>query len=173
MSGTVPGTVSVRIATDGDEDFILALNGASAPGVAEMTADDYRRLRSWAARVLVAELDGKPVGFLILIEPGTAYPSDNYGWFEDRFRRHLYVDRIAVDPSVKRKGIGRAMYDAAALAARELDEPRITCEVNEDPPNPESMAFHKAAGLHHVASRPSPRLGKVVAMFVRELGPPK
>ncbi len=171
MSGTAPGIISVRVATEGDEDFILALNGASGPGVAEMSRDEYRQIRRWAARVLVAELDGKPVGFLILIEPGTAYPSDNYGWFEDRFRRHLYVDRIAVDASVKRKGVGRALYDAAALAARELDEPRITCEVNEQPPNPESMAFHKGAGFHHIASRPSPRLGKVVAMLVRELGP--
>lgn len=170
MSATAPGLISVRDATDEDEDFILALNGASGPGVADMSREEFRQVRSWAARILVAELDGKPVGFLILIEPGTAYPSDNYGWFEDRFRRHLYVDRIAVDASAMRKGVGRALYDAAALVARELDEPRITCEVNEDPPNPESMAFHRAAGFHCIASRPSPRLGKVVAMFVRELG---
>ena len=72
----------IRDAVKSDEEFILALNAASTPAVAEMDAEDYRDIAGWAHRVLVAELDGKPCGFLILIRPGTGYPSGNYGWFE-------------------------------------------------------------------------------------------
>ena len=152
----------------GDEAFILALNAASTPSVSEMSADDYRAIAGWAHRVLVAELDGKPCGFLILIRPGTAYPSDNYGWFEAKFDKHLYIDRIAVAEFAKGKGVGRAFYDEAALVAAKNGDQRLTCEVNEDPPNPQSLAFHKRVGFNYLLSRPS-RSGKVVAMFERPL----
>lgn len=161
-------TVTVRDADSGDEAFILALNAACTPAVSELTAQDYRDIAGWAHRVLIAEAGGKPAGFVILIRPGSAYPSDNYGWFEARFGRHLYVDRIAVSEAARGAGAGRAMYDAALKLAAELGEERVTAEVNEDPPNPESMAFHEKLGFRHLLSRRS-RSGKMVAMLERPL----
>jgi predicted GNAT superfamily acetyltransferase len=158
----------VRDATPGDEDFILALNAACVPAVAEMSAQDFRDIAGWATRVLIAEAGGEPAGFVVLIRPGSAYPSDNYGWFETAFDRHLYVDRIAVTEASRGTGAGRALYEAAFRMARELGEQRVTAEVNEDPPNPESMAFHAKLGFRHLLSRPS-RSGKVVAMLERPL----
>ena len=101
--------LAVREAAAGDEAFILALNAASTPAVAEMPADLYRDIARWAYRVLIAEAGGEPAGFLILIRPGSAYPSDNYGWFEEQFDNHLYIDRIAVSGSAKGLGVGRAL----------------------------------------------------------------
>ncbi len=160
--------VTVRDAAPRDEDFILALNAACVPAVSEMSAQDFRDIAGWAHSVLIAEAGGKPAGFVILIRPGSAYPSDNYGWFESAFDHHLYVDRIAVTESARGTGAGRALYEAALRLARELDEQRVTAEVNEDPPNPESMAFHTKLGFRHLLSRPS-RSGKVVAMLERPL----
>jgi uncharacterized protein len=160
--------IAIRDAGSGDEAFILALNAASTPSVSEMDATDYRDIAGWAHRVLVAELDGKPCGFLILLRPGTAYPSDNYGWFEAKFDNHLYIDRIAVAEFAKGKGVGRAFYDEAARIAVENGDRRLTCEVNEDPPNPQSLAFHERVGFRRLLSRRS-RSGKVVAMFERPL----
>ncbi len=167
-------TVTVRDAEARDEDFILALNAACTPAVGDMDASDYHDIVGWAHRIVIAEAaigaDGvKPVGFMILIRPGSAYPSDNYGWFEDQFDHQLYVDRIAVDNAARGLGIGRALYDEAFRMAAELGEQRVTAEVNEDPPNPESMAFHAKLGFRHLLSRTSPRLGKVVAMLERPL----
>jgi predicted GNAT superfamily acetyltransferase len=45
---------------------------------------------------------------------------------------------------------------------------RLTAEVNEVPPNPESMKFHTALGFRHLLSRASGS-GKVVAMLERPL----
>jgi predicted GNAT superfamily acetyltransferase len=165
--------VTVRNAAPGDEEFILALNAACVPAVAEMSAQDFRDIAGWAHCVLIAEAalpggGGKPAGFVILIRPGAAYPSDNYGWFEETFSRHLYVDRIAVSESARGTGAGRAMYDAALKLAAELGEERVTAEVNEEPPNPESMAFHDKLGFRRLISRRS-RSGKVVVMLERPL----
>lgn len=162
-------TVTVRDAGAEDEDFILALNAACTPAVGDMSAQDYRGIAGWAHRVVIAEADGSPIGFMILIRPGSEYPSDNYGWFEQKFGRQLYVDRIAVADGARGLGVGRALYEEALRMAADLGEERVTAEVNEDPPNPESMAFHTRLGFRHLLSRASPRLGKVVAMLERPL----
>lgn len=160
--------VTIRDAARTDEDFILALNAASTPAVGEMGAQSYRDIAGQAYRVLIAEAGGEPAGFLILIRPGSSYPSDNYGWFEEQFDRHLYIDRIAISETVKGQGIGRALYHEALRHAAELGEERLTAEVNEEPPNPQSMAFHERLGFRHLLSRKS-RSGKVVAMLERPL----
>ena len=160
--------VVIRDAALVDEDFILALNAASTPAVGEMAAQSYRDIAAQAYRILIAEAGGEPAGFLILIRPGSSYPSDNYGWFEEQFDRHLYIDRIAVSERAKGQGVGRALYDEALKLAAELGEQRLTAEVNEDPPNPQSMAFHEKLGFRHLLSRMS-RSGKVVAMLERPL----
>ncbi len=161
--------VVIRDAAQADEAFILALNAASTPSVGEMDAQDYRDIAAQAHRVLIAEAGGEPAGFMILIRPGSTYPSDNYGWFEEQFDRHLYIDRVAVSERAKGRGVGRALYEEAMSIAAALGEMRLTAEVNEVPPNPESMAFHAKLGFRHLLSRTSPRLGKVVAMLERPL----
>jgi predicted GNAT superfamily acetyltransferase len=160
--------LAIRDATERDEAFILALNAASMPAVSDMSHDDYREIVGWAHCVLVAEFDEAPCGFLILIGPGSAYDSDNYGWFEARFDRHLYIDRIAVAEHAKGQGVGRALYEEAARIAAKTGDKRLTCEVNVDPPNPQSMAFHTRLGFHHVHTRPSAH-GKIVAMLEKPL----
>lgn len=158
----------VRDAGEGDEDFILALNAACTPAVGDMTREKYRLLVGWSYRVMIAEAGGNPAGFIILMRPGSAYPSDNYGWFEKTFGRHLYVDRIAVADTARGLGVGRALYEETLRLAVELGEQRVTAEVNEDPPNPESMAFHAKLGFRQLESRMSGS-GKRVAMLERPL----
>lgn len=160
-------TVTVRDAVGADEDFILALNAACTPAVGAMDANDYHEIQDCAHRVLIAEAGGAPAGFMILIRPGSAYPSLNYAWFEATFSKHLYVDRIAVSAAGRGTGVGRALYDEALRIAAANGDERITCEVNVDPPNPESMAFHTRLGFRHLLDRPWK--DKVVAMLVRTL----
>lgn len=162
-------TVAVRDADAGDEDFILALNAACAPAVSDLTREELGALLALAHRTLIAELEGRPAGFIMLLRPGARYASDNFGWFERQFERHLYVDRVAVADFARRKGVARELYEAAGELCDALRLERVTCEVNEDPPNPDSMAFHAKLGFRFLKSRVSSS-GKTVAMMVRELG---
>jgi predicted GNAT superfamily acetyltransferase len=160
--------VVIRDASERDEDFILALNASCVPAVSELSVEDYREIKAAAHRVLVAEVAGVRAGFVILIHPDAPYPSDNYAWFEERFDRHLYVDRIAIKAVARGAGVGQALYaEALKIAAANGDE-RVTAEVNVEPPNPSSMKFHEAFGFRLLLSRPS-RGGKVVAMLERPL----
>ena len=45
---------------------------------------------------------------------------------------------------VARQGLARALYADAFAAARAAGAPVVCCEVNVDPPNPGSDAFHAA-----------------------------
>jgi hypothetical protein len=160
----------VRAADLTDEAFILALNDASQPAVGPLSQTDMIAFRRAGAAIRVAHVaQAGPVGFAILLTPGTAYGSDNYAWFEQRFGRHLYIDRIAVAAAARRRGVASALYADAEAACRASGLERLTAEVNVDPPNPESLEFHAARGFVRLCERPS-RSGKRVVMLERPLG---
>ena len=129
--------------TDADLDQVLELNERSVPHVGSV---DRERLASIVeesrSALVVRDTDGSLAGFVIVLGEGAAYDSPNYRAFADRYDRFLYVDRIAVEPSSHRGGVGRALYDRVFDLARADGAPRVTCEVNVDPPNPVSSAFH-------------------------------
>src|SRR4051812_25172343 len=102
------------------------------------------RARAAAAYPLVAELDGEVAGVAIAYQPGSAYDSINYRWHADRFGDFLYLDRIVISSDFRRRGLASALYDAMEQYAKEHG--RMVCEVNSDPPNIESLAFHAARG---------------------------
>jgi hypothetical protein len=157
--------VEVRAPTQADRAWLLDANNAAVPNVNHLTSADLAALLNEAALVRVAELDGRPVGAVVAFAPGADYASANYRWFCARYPAFLYVDRVVVDPRARGRGAGRALY-AAVIAAADRDHgSRVTCEVNLDPPNPGSMAFHARLGFREVARRDND--GKTVAMLLR------
>src|SRR3546814_14015768 len=97
--------------------------------------------------------------------PGAAYASDNYRWFTERYDDFVYLDRIAVDSSARRAGVGGALYDALDALASERRVPAL-CEVNLVPRNDPSLAFHATRGFECVGELAHDG-GKVVRMFAR------
>ena len=132
-----------------DLTTVLALNNAAIPHVNELDGESMRDLLAKATVCAVAERLAGVAGAVIAFRPGAAYESANYRWFSDNYEDFLYVDRIIVSEDERGSGIGRAFYDR--LWADE-QPPRITCEVNEVPPNPGSMEFHRALGFEQVGS---------------------
>ena len=170
----VPPGVSVRAMSPHDHAAVIELNDGEVPQVGHLGADGLASLLSHAALAVVATVEGGQVGgFLVAIAPGEAYGSDNYRWFEQRGTDHLYVDRVAVASSARRRGIGHALYDVVEAVARRQRRAEVTCEVNLEPPNPESLAFHQHRGFVEVGQQDTDGGAKTVALLAKPLTDPR
>ena len=133
---------------------LVELNDAAAPAVPVTAPAELERLLALSSLALAAVgADGEVHGFVIAVDPGAAYDSENYRFFEERGTPHVYVDRIVVDAAARGSGLGRLLYDAVFERARSTGRGEVTCEVNLEPPNPESLAFHERLGFRRVAEQ--------------------
>lgn len=163
--------VTLRDATAADHAAVLALNNAHEPHVNALDEEAFRRLVALAAHFVVAEDADGLLGFVLCVPAGSAYWSENYRWFSERYADFLYLDRVVVDPRARRRGVGRALY--ADLHRRVMGRwPRIALEVNLRPENPVSVAFHEALGYREAGQRAYEGGAKAVRMYLRASGDP-
>ncbi|MCX2721666.1 GNAT family N-acetyltransferase [Roseibium salinum] len=141
--------ITARPCRPGDLSRLLQLNNAAVPAVNELTAEELLDLINSALICLVAEAGETAAGFLLCIGDGTGYESRNYRWLSERLSNFAYTDRIAVDETLRGQKIGDALY--AALFRHFAGTQRcFVCEVNERPPNPGSVRFHKRLGFEEI-----------------------
>ncbi len=107
--------------------------------------------------------------FLIALAERAPEIAPNYRWFAERFDRFVYVDRVVVAEYARRKGLARLLYDDLLEAAAAAGHVRVCCEVNIDPPNPTSDAFHAALGFAEVGRACLPDRRKSVRYLMRTL----
>lgn len=162
-------TSKPKDATPTDYPAILTLNAAAVPNMNEISAETLRRLHGDACYLRVVEVDGAVAAFLLALPEGKDYESPNYRWFATRYPAFVYIDRVVVDPSARRLGIGRLLYRDLESVARER-APILTCEVNLRPPNPGSILFHESMGFERVGEQDTEEGAKRVALMVKRLG---
>jgi predicted GNAT superfamily acetyltransferase len=109
---------------------------------------------------------GSDLGFVLTFGPDSAYDSPNFRWFAERYERFYYLDRVVVDPSARRTGLGTRVYDEIEDRARQMG-PVMCLEVNLDPPNEPSLAFHRRRGYAEVGRDDA--TGHLVSLLVKEL----
>ena len=146
--------VVVRPLESADLAAVLAMNNAAVPAVPPANREEISELVTIAALAVVAEEEpGRPIGFLLAMDPGVDYDSENYRWFAGRSESFVYVDRIVVADGQRGSGIGRALYGAAFERAREFGRAEVACEVNVRPANPDSLAFHARLGFEKLGEQ--------------------
>jgi uncharacterized protein len=156
----------LRPITPDDVSVVLALNDANVELLAPLDEARLNQLRTWARHADVIVCDGEVAGFVLTFGPGTAYDSPNYRWFTDRYgRAFLYLDRIVLDDRFRRRGLGGAVYDA--IEADAAPAGRLALEVNIEPPNEPSLAFHRRRGYVEVGRLGKP--GGEVSLMVKSL----
>ncbi|MET1044563.1 MAG: GNAT family N-acetyltransferase [Microbacteriaceae bacterium] len=156
----------LRPLTVEDLPDVVALNNHAYPAVPVTPLAEFAELAALSDVALVVEDDdGSLLGFLIALHPGSPYESENYRFFEERGTDSLYVDRIVVAESARSQGLGAVLYDAVFDAARTEGRVEVTCEVNVDPPNPRSMAFHQRLGFREVGRQPTKGGAVTVALL--------
>lgn len=137
----------------GDETAILALNAQSVQVLSPMNAARFSDLKAQSDCLLVAEVDGKVVGFLIGFCDGKTYDSLNYQWFRSRLKNFFYIDRIVIDENARSQGLGKLFYQHLIKWAGQNAITWLAAEIDIDPPNPGSLAFHVNLGFSEVAQQ--------------------
>jgi ribosomal protein S18 acetylase RimI-like enzyme len=89
-------------------------------------ADDHHRR-------LVAELDGRPVGYVALERS------------PDTDGDEVYIDFVGVDPRVRRRGLGRRLIEEAVVIGRSWDCRQAALTVRED--NTGARALYRSLGF--------------------------
>jgi len=165
-------TTAVRQMTTDDFSWVIALNQRHVPAVSDAEGDRFTYLFERSAIALTAWIDDHPAGFSLTMTQGLDYDSSNYQWFAEQYENFIYLDRVVVDESFHRSGVGRALY-AETERQGLIEVPRAEVfglEVNVEPRNDVSLAFHEQLGFRELVQRPTP-YGIVVAMMGKSITP--
>lgn len=167
MAGTEQTTslIDLRAAPEPLRRQVLALNNAHA---AETSALDPAALEALLREAFFAPVTPDGGAFLIALDETADYASPNFLWFRGRFPAFVYVDRVIVSRAWRGRGIARRLYAELARRAIAAGRPLIACEVNREPPNPASEAFHAALGFREIG-RGRPKPDRLVRYLLRDL----
>lgn len=150
-----------------DTTAVLLLNNASAK---ETSALDEAGLKTLLDMAFYARgIDRGATAFLIALEHNAAYVNPNFMWFQASRESFVYIDRIIVSISARGQGIARVLYEDLMAAAKRGGHDRVVCEVNIEPPNPISEAFHVAMGFNAVGQATIHNGAKTVRYFKKML----
>jgi len=135
-----------------DLEKILHLNQQALPAVSSVTLKEMQHFLHIVDYFKTLKVNNNIAGFLIALTPGKNYNSINYKWFENKYEKFMYIDRIVIAPSYQNNGFGTALYNDLSNFSK-TNISNITCEVNIMPPNKESMLFHTKYGFKQIGTQ--------------------
>ena len=162
---TVPATRLMRQIRSATSQ-LLALNNENAAHLSHLTHTQFGRLigESFYAGV-INDADA----LLLSFDQSADYDSPNFLWFRERYDRFVYVDRVVTAAAARGQGYARTLYADLFVRARAAGHTRVVCEVNFEPPNPVSDAFHAALGFVEVGRGSIHNHSKTVRYLLRNL----
>jgi len=138
----------LRDATAGDFDAVLRINCDARPGVAELTPAYFAHLIRSCALFRLLEVEEGVAGYLCAMDRSATYDGEEFQWFRKHLRESfLYIDQVAVALPFRGKGLGRTLYDDPECYAYRNGIDTLVCEVNHEPANLASLAFHQQRGF--------------------------
>ncbi|TRD00553.1 GNAT family N-acetyltransferase [Mesorhizobium sp. WSM4303] len=149
-----------------DEPATLALNNEHA---AELSWLEPERLSFLLGEAFYIRRIGALEAFIMTFDQDARYDSPNFLWFRSRYPRFVYVDRVVVAGEARGRGHARRLYEDLFAEAARAGHSIVTCEVNADPPNPASDAFHAALGFAEVGGAVIHGGKKAVRYYLRQI----
>jgi predicted GNAT superfamily acetyltransferase len=158
--------MTLEITTLDNANFLLEFNNAAIPDIGALTAAKAEWLVTHAALPLLALLDGRPAGMVMVLSDDCGYDSDYYRWFTNRYRNFLYIDRIVVANWARGQGVARQLY---THIEREADKQglAIVADVYSEPPNVPSLGLHRAMGYEEIGAQYFAAINKTAAKFMK------
>ena len=163
--------VVIRSIVPADLGQILEINEANVPEVGSVDVDRMSYLLAQSPIALAVDLDGWTVGFCLVMPSDSDYDSVNYRWFTARYDDFMYLDRVAFEAEAQGRGLGTLLYAEVDRLMVERGDSHLALEVNVDPPNEPSLAFHARRGFLEVGQQDTP-YGIRVSMQMRDVGSP-
>lgn len=160
--------LAIEPVSPADEPALLALNNEHA---AELSWLDAPRLSFLLGRAFHARRIGRLAAFIMAFDQTAPYDSPNFLWFRARHARFVYVDRVVVAAAARGHGHARRLYEDLFAHAALAGHTVVTCEINAEPPNPASDAFHAALGFREVGEAVIHGGEKTVRYFARDIAP--
>jgi uncharacterized protein len=130
-------------------DALLALNNAHAQALSWLDRD---RLLQLVGQAFLALWIGNVDAFLLAFDQDADYDSPNFLWFRAHYPRFIYVDRVVSAVAARGRGHAGSLYYHVFETESRAGHRRVVCEVNSNPPNPGSEAFHAALGFAEVGT---------------------
>ncbi len=161
---------SIRSLSVSDFEAVLRINVQGLPGVATLDESELARLMALPNHHLVVEsANSLIVGYALAFDDDAPYDGEEFQTFKRKTAKpFIYIDQVATLTEARRIGIGAAIYEAVENKAKLCDVFLLCCEVNTNPPNPESMSFHKNRGFRQLESLATED-GRVVALLIKEV----
>lgn len=160
---------TIRPLAPTDLGRILEINEANVPEVGSVDADRLAFIVGESPIALAVEIGGLVVGFCLVLGADSTYDSVNYRWFTERYSDLYYLDRVAFDAAHQGRGLGTALYGEVDRLMGNAGH--LALEINVDPPNEPSLAFHSRLGFVEVGQQDTP-YGIRVSMQMRPVSPP-
>jgi uncharacterized protein len=161
-------------------DSLLALNNDHSIELSPLTLAELDLLiRESFYSATINDSDA----LIIAFDQSSRYQHVNFLWFRAFFEKvrqekaneknadanFLYIDRIVTSPAARGKGYARALYTDLFQRGKSAGHTRVACEVNLDPPNPVSDAFHASLDFSEVGRAAIHNNTKNVRYLLRNL----
>lgn len=132
---------------------LYLLNQENTPEVGSIkNAEYFASLLDKSSINLLIVYKNQPIGFVICFRENLEYESLNYKFFNESKKNFLYIDRVVINSSYRRMGLGTMMYKYLDGVAGKDILP-ICCEVNSVPRNEISINFHIKNGFKEVGQK--------------------
>lgn len=129
---------------------IYKLNQENTPEVGSLSSIEHlEQLIEMSSYQFYVAKEEEIIGFIICFKENSSYDSLNYKFFSDTESKFLYIDRIAIKDSFRRKSIGKSFYTHIEQIVIKNKIP-LCCEINSFPLNKTSMSFHFALGFKQI-----------------------
>lgn len=149
---------------------LLSLNAANVPAVAQLDETSLAHLLGFGGHHLVAvDRTGRVLGYLLSFSRDSAYDDSEICELRRRLAGpFFYICQVVIAPEHRGRQIGRTFYGALADTARRQGAQFLCCDVNTNPPNPESLAFHHRLGFVEIGAGTASN-GFAIAFLARRL----
>jgi predicted GNAT superfamily acetyltransferase len=161
---------SIRPLADADRAALLRLNEYNWPAVHTLDTDTLAWLLGFGGHHFVAvDRTGAVLGYLLSFASQSNYDDDEIRELRRLTKEpFLYICQVVIARDHRGRGIGRAFYEEVADAARREGTRLLCCDVNTNPPNPGSFAFHRRLGFVVIGSGTASN-GMAIAFLARSL----